>query len=81
MIYILAIVSYFTFYALFSDMFAGNFVESGAIRELPTLPMAFCRAFLSILLHLVIDKDIKQGLNLVKYAQNHPWKFDRWWDA
>ena len=81
MIYVLVIVSGFTIWALFSDMNTGNFVQGGSVRELPTILMAFCRAFLSIILHLVIDKDIRQGLDLMKYANNHPWKFDRWWDA
>ena len=34
-----------------------------------------------MVLHLIIDKEYRQGLKLMKYALNHPWKFRRWYVA
>ena len=39
------------------------------------------RWILAWLVHLDLDKDVKQGFRLTKYALNHPWKFSFSLDA
>ena len=52
-----------------------------AIKELPTSLMVLCRTFLAIIMHILLDVDIKQGLNMMKFASNHTWKFRNWYLA
>ena len=72
----LIIVTIYTFATLFIDIQDEKLTSEGSIRELPTMPMIFHRTFLSMILHMVIDRDFRNGLELMKYANNHPWKFD-----
>ena len=33
------------------------------------------------MLHVTLTDEIKQGLNMMKYSANHPWKFDSYHEA
>ena len=33
------------------------------------------RLITQIVMHILIQKEFEQGLNMMKYAVNHPWKF------
>ena len=52
-----------------------KFDEEATSIETPAFNLVFIRWTLALYLHLIIDKDIKQGLRLMNYAMNHPWKF------
>ena len=52
-----------------------------AISNLPTGHIVICRSILAIFMHFLIDADLTQGLDMMKYALNHPWKFRRWYMA
>lgn len=52
-----------------------------AISNLPTGQIVICRSILAIFMHFLIDADLTQGLDMMKYALNHPWKFRRWYMA
>lgn len=72
------ILTYVYLYLTFTEPF---WKLNEAIRELPTGQMVLCRSILGIFMHFIVDKDIRQGLVLMKYALNHPWKFRRWYSA
>ena len=63
-----------------------NFTEAywrlnDAITELPTGKIVILRSCLAMFMHFIIDKDIRQGLALMRYALNHPWHFRSWCSA
>mmetsp|Transcript_21678 Transcript_21678/g.29053 ORF Transcript_21678/g.29053 Transcript_21678/m.29053 type:complete len:251 (-) Transcript_21678:53-805(-) len=37
--------------------------------------MVFARFVCGIVLHMILSPELEHGLNLMKYAVNHPWKF------
>ena len=42
--------------------------------------VVYSRYFCAIVLHLALMDEFKQGLNMMKYALNHPYKFgENWW--
>ena len=43
------------------------------------IEMVAVRTILAWYMHMVLDPDIKQGLELMKYAENNYWKFRGWW--
>ena len=50
-----------------------------AYREYPRdLQIVLCRFLCAIFLHVYMVDEIKQGLNFMKHALNHPWKFRNW---
>ena len=61
-----------TIFVLF--LLAGDFDEE-LTKGVPTIWLVVLRWILFSYVHMTIDKDIKQGLRLMKYALNHPWKF------
>ena len=52
---------------------------SDDMTELPTQLMVVCRSVVALFLHIILDIDIRQSLALMKYALNHPWKFQGWY--
>ena len=52
-----------------------------AISELPDGQLVIIRSILGMFMHFLIDTDLVQGLDMMKYALNHPWKFRRWYMA
>ena len=42
-----------------------------------TVNIVFARFMCGIVLHVSLSGELKTGMNLMKYAVNHPWKFDR----
>ena len=72
------IVLYVYLYINFTDPF---WKLDEAISDLPTGEIVICRSILGLFMHFLIDSDLVQGLNMMKYALNHPWKFRRWYMA
>lgn len=52
-----------------------NGLEGFAIVLPPTLPVMGARFVCSILMHLQVEGDMRQGLVMMKYAINHPKEF------
>ena len=46
--------------------------------ETPGIWLVILRWTLAWFIHLILDKDLKQGFGLMKYAMNHTWKFSFW---
>ena len=47
----------------------------------PDLRNVICRFFCAIFLHINLSDELAQGFNIMKYAMNHPWKFNSWKSA
>ena len=47
----------------------------------PNVWNVICRFFCAIFLHINQSDELAQGLNIMKYATNHPWKFKKWHHA
>ena len=47
----------------------------------PNLENVICRFLCAIFLHINLSDELAQGLNIMKYSMNHPWKFKRWHHA
>ena len=47
----------------------------------PSVNVVLCRFLCAIFLHISLADELNQALVLMKYALNHPWKFDSWFDA
>lgn len=47
----------------------------------PDLRNVICRFFCAIFMHINLSDELAQGFNLMKYAMNHPWKFNQWHKA
>ena len=62
-------------------LISGDFEGEATSIETPGIGLVMLRWMLAWLVHLALDKDLKQGLRLMKYALNHPWKFTMWPDA
>jgi len=41
----------------------------------PTVNVYMCRFICSLLLHMELIEDVKQGLNMMKYLNSHPEEF------
>ncbi len=56
--------------------------EKDAIfRKLPDSGIiVFTRLMCAIFLHIILTSEIKQGFNMMKFANNHWWLFD-WWQS
>ena len=40
-----------------------------------------CRFLCVIFLHISLADELSQGFKMMKYANNHSWKFHSWWNA
>ena len=47
----------------------------------PNLRNVICRFFCAIFLHINLSAELAQTFNIMKYAMNHPWKFNSWHSA
>ena len=47
----------------------------------PSVNVVLCRFLCAIFLHISLADELNQALVLMKYALNHPWKFNAWFDA
>lgn len=47
----------------------------------PSVNVVLCRFLCAIFLHISLADELNQALVLMKYALNHPWKFNSWYDA
>ena len=45
------------------------------LDEIPNVSIAFTRFISGMIMHVLINNEIKNGLNMMKFAVNHPWKF------
>ena len=41
----------------------------------PTIEVGFARFVAAMVLHIIINDEIFNGLKTIKYSVNHPWKF------
>ena len=46
-------------------------------NEPPTRSVAFTRLMAGMIMQVKMSKELKQGLEKMKFANNHPWKFDK----
>ena len=51
------------------------------LNKVPSLEIAFARFITGLIMHISMQSDIKSGLNMMKYALNHKWKFQNWYLA
>ena len=47
----------------------------------PSVNIVLCRFLCAIFLHISLADELNQALVLMKYALNHPWKFDNWYNG
>ena len=47
----------------------------------PDMRNVLCRFFCAIFLHINLADELAQGFKIMKYAMNHPWKFNSWYSA
>lgn len=40
--------------------------------------IVLARFLCAVFLHIILTNEIKQGFAMMKYANNHWWKFDQW---
>ncbi len=40
--------------------------------------IVLARFLCAVFLHIILTDEIKQGFKMMKYANNHWWKFDAW---
>ena len=53
-----------------------------AFKEPPaSVPIVLARFLCAVFLHISLTDETKQGFSLMKYANNHPWKFRDWSQA
>ena len=43
--------------------------------EAPAIEIGFCRFVAGMVMHVIINDEIFNGLKMIKYSVNHPWKF------
>ena len=58
--------------SLIYQSFSENHME---IKPTSSIYILVPRLVSSIMMHLNVEPDIRQGIQLMKYAVNHPWKF------
>ena len=51
-------------------------VEVPDFTEPPTIILTFTRMTVGMLLQIKMSTELKQGLDKMKFASNHPWKFE-----
>jgi len=44
-------------------------------REPPAVEIGFTRFIAAMVLHIIMNDEIYNGLKMIKYSVNHPWKF------
>ena len=42
----------------------------------PTIPIAFTRMMAGLFMQIHMSRELKEGMDKMKYVLNHPWKFD-----
>ena len=56
--------------------------DQSAYAVIPAdIGLVMCRFLCAIFLHITRAGELNQGLNFMKYALNHPWKFNNWFNA
>ena len=48
------------------------------LNIIPTIDLAMARFITGIAMHVNMTNEINMGLNKMKFALNHKWKFSRW---
>ena len=75
MLFSLVIIQLGCFILLYLNFTEDYWKLNEAIYELPVKATVISRVFVTLILHMIIDKDFIQSLQLMKYALNHFWKF------
>ena len=53
-----------------------------AYKDLPSSPaIVIARFMCAIFLHISLSDELNQSFQMMKYAMNHPWKFNSWFNA
>ncbi len=47
----------------------------------PHVTIVLARFLCAVILRIILTDETKQGFNMMKYANNHWWKFDDWFGA
>ena len=68
-------MSIWLFFMLYENFSEDKWGLKDDLLEMPWIDLVIVRTILAWYLHLIIDSDNKQGLKLMKYGLNHPWKF------
>ena len=58
-----------------------SLIEDGSKPEPVSWELAFTRLMAGIIMHTRMAEEFNSGLNKMKFALNHPWKFDSCWQA
>ena len=53
-------------------------LNKGIEIEVPSLALGLARFITGLAMHTKMTKEIGDGMNKMKYAINHKWKFSRW---
>ena len=70
-----SIMTIWLFYQLYETFTEDEWELKDDMFLMPWINLVICRTILAWYLHMIIDKDIKQGHRFMKYGLNHPWKF------
>ena len=46
-----------------------------ALKTPPTVEMGFSRFIAAMVMHIILNDEIFNGLKMIKYSTNHTWKF------
>ena len=49
--------------------------EEAGFAEPPTVEIGFSRFIAAMVMHILINDEIYNGMKMIKYSVNHPWKF------
>jgi len=72
----LGCICFLTREALYSDDdLIAKYAESA------TMPVIQSRFLCTVVLHIMLSAEFKQAFEMQKYALNHPWKFNSWFEA
>ena len=50
-------------------------LEQDHFKDVPTVTMTICRLIAGLLLQMIINSEVQNGLSIMKYSVNHYWKF------
>lgn len=71
------ILQFVLYWLLYTNFTEDEWELNEIILDLPKMYIGACRGMVGMVLHIIIDQDFKQSLQLMKYALNHHWKFRR----
>ena len=54
-------------------------IDEGCKIKIPGIKLAFARFITGIIMHINMNKELQEGMNKMKFALNHKWKFSAWY--